>query len=39
VSFKVIEEKTTFLLKNINNIIGAITGLIAAFTLCKLLLN
>lgn len=39
VAFKMIEEKTTFLMKNINNIIGSITGLIAVFTLFKLLYN
>jgi threonine/homoserine/homoserine lactone efflux protein len=39
VSFKMIEAKTTFLMKNINNIIGSITGLIAAFTVFKLMYN
>ncbi len=39
VAFKMIEEKTTFLMKNINNIIGSITGLIAVFTLFKLIYN
>lgn len=39
VSFKMIEAKTTFLMKNINTIIGSITGLIAAFTLFKLICN
>jgi threonine/homoserine/homoserine lactone efflux protein len=36
-SFKMIATKTIFLMKNINNIIGSITGIIAAFTLFKLL--
>lgn len=37
VAFKMIEEKTTFLMKNINSIVGSITGLIAVFTLFKLI--
>lgn len=36
-SFKMIAAKTIFLMKNINNIIGSISGIIAAFTLFKLL--
>ncbi|MBL0013935.1 MAG: lysine transporter LysE [Flavobacterium sp.] len=39
VSFKMIEAKTTFLMKNINTIIGSITALIAVFTLFKLMYN
>ena len=38
-SFKMIEAKTTFLMKNINTIIGSITAFIAVFTLFKLIYN
>jgi hypothetical protein len=36
-AFKIIENKTTFLMKNINTIIGSITAAIAVFTVFKLL--
>ncbi len=36
-AFKIIEEKTTFLMRNINTIIGSITAVIAVFTLFKLI--
>lgn len=36
-AFRVIEKKTTFMMKNINTIIGSITGFIAIFTLFKLI--
>jgi threonine/homoserine/homoserine lactone efflux protein len=39
VSFKSIENKTKFLIKNINTIIGSVTLLMALFTLFKLLYN